>query len=172
MKLLLTVLIGMAALLVSCTAPATPALTLAPSTVPPSLVPTTRSTDAPTAAPAATNTALPPTAAPIDTQVPTAEPSPTIAAKPTASIVYMTYKDFEIVPMEVTLKVGTKVVFVIKSDSKMFHQPYTFNQKDPFESPAGLGDGTSFAHTFNVAGTITLHCGYHDNMSAKVNVTP
>jgi plastocyanin len=172
MKLLLTVLIGVAALLVSCTAPGTPAPTLAPTAVLPTLPPTTRPTDVPTVAPAATNTAQPPTAAPVDTLVPTAEPSPTIAAKPTAEIVYMTYEDFEIVPAEVTIKVGAKVVFLIKSDSKMLHQPYTFDAKDPFESPAGLGDGASFAHTFSVAGTITIHCGYHDNMIAKVNVIP
>lgn len=172
MKLLLTVLIGVMALLVSCTAPATPAPTAAPTVARPTLVPTNPPTSTPTNAPAATNTAQPPTAAPIDTAVPTVESSPTAAAKPTAEIVYMTYKDFEIVPAEVTIKAGTKVVFLIKSDSKMPHQPYTFDTKDPFESPAGLGDGSSFAHTFKVVGTITIHCGYHDNMVAKVNVTP
>jgi plastocyanin len=171
MKITLVALIGIAALIVSCSAPVAPTATTAPTVRAPTLAPTNLPTQAPTAAPAATNTAQPPTAAPTNTSVPTVEPSPTIAAKPTAAIVYMTYKDFEIVPAEVTIKAGTKVVFLIKSDSKMFHQPYTFDAKDPFESPAGLGDGANFAHTFNVVGTVTIHCGYHDNMIAKVNVT-
>lgn len=176
MKLTIVALIGIAALIVSCSAPVAPTGTTAPtvpvSTLAPTKPPVNPPTLAPTSAPVATNTAQPPTAAPTDTQVPTAEPSPTIAVKPTAEIVYMTYKDFEIVPADITIKAGTKVVFLIKSDSKAPHQPYTFDAKDPFESPAGLGDGTSFAHTFNAAGIIAIHCGYHENMSAVVNVVP
>jgi plastocyanin len=131
----------------------------------PTLVPT----NPPTQAPVATNTAQPPTAAPTNMRAPTAESSPTTTFESPA-VKYMYYRDFEIIPETVTIRVGTKVVFLIKSESKMFHQPYTFDTKDPFESPVGLGDGTSFAHAFNVVGTIVIHCGYHDNMKATVNV--
>jgi plastocyanin len=134
------------------------------------LQPTAAPTQAPTRVPTATNAAQPPTAAPTNTEPPTAVPSP--AATATPNVVYITYQDFEIVPAQTTIKVGTRVVFLIKSASHMFHQPYTFDQRDPFQSAVGLGDGTTFAHTFNVVGTFTIACGYHNNMVASVTVIP
>ena len=126
-------------------------------------------TPEPTAEPSATATLEPgATAAPTATPAPaTATPEPTTA--PTAAPVFITYRNFEIVPAQTTIKVGTTVTFLIQG---ALHQPYNFTAPNTFESPANLGDGTSYSFTFNEAGTVTILCGYHANMSATVIVQP
>lgn len=172
MKLFTAVLIGIVALAVSCTTPVTPAVTATPVLTIATLQPAASPTQVPTSTPTPTDTAQPPTAASTKTELPTAVSSPTTAPTAMPNVVYITYQDFEIVPAQTTIKVGTEVVFLIKSASHMFHQPYTFDQRDPFQSAVGLGDGTTFAHTFTVPGTFTIACGYHNNMIASVTVTP
>jgi plastocyanin len=83
--------------------------------------------------------------------------------------VFITYQDFEIVPAETTISVGTRVIFLIKGS---LHQPYNFTAPNTFEAQANLGDGASYTFTFNDAGTVTLLCGYHPNMSATLIVAP
>ncbi len=160
--------------------PPTAAPTVAP-TEPPTIAPTatTVPTEAPTEAGA---TAAPTDAAPAtDTAVPaTATPAPTDtpAASPTPAVAYMTFQDFEIVPKALTIKAGTKVVFLIKAGLLTYHQPYSsFPDNDSesglFSAPSGLGDGTSYAVTLTQPGTITVRCGYHSkDMVATITVTP
>lgn len=124
---------------------------IATATNSPTEAPTLAPTDAPT---------QPPTQAP--TQAPTA----------TLGTVFITYQDFQIVPAQVTIPVGTTVVFLIKGGFLSFHQPYNFNAPDTFEAPSGLGDGKSWAYTFNEPGTVTIRCGYHSEMVATITVTP
>jgi len=73
-----------------------------------------------------------------------------------------------------TIKVGTKITFLIKSASGVMHQPYSFDPPYHFDSPNNLGDGTSVTFTFDQAGTITLLCGYHDAslMHARLTIEP
>ncbi len=127
------------------------------------------------------STPLPPTAtvepsatvtlAPGTTPEPTATPGPTNTptVAPTSAPVFVTYRNFEIVPAQTTVKVGTTVTFLIQG---ALHQPYNFTKPNTFESPANLGDGTSYSFTFTEAGTVTILCGYHGNMSATVIVQP
>jgi plastocyanin len=104
-----------------------------------------------------------PTAAPTQ-PVPTAAPG-----GPTAPTAFVTYQDFEILPSQSTIAAGANVIFVIKSASGAFHQPYVANV---FEAPGQLGEGQVFAWKFDQAGTYTLLCGYHTNMQATMTVTP
>jgi plastocyanin len=76
------------------------------------------------------------------------------------------------VPAELTIKVGTKITFLIKSASGAKHQPYSFDPPYHFDSPNNLGDGTSISFTFDKPGTINLLCGYHGNMQAKLTIEP
>ena len=161
-RLIVAIALGWVALLDGC-ATATPGPTAAPTEPLPTVAPTqvqtavTLPTDIP--APEATEPA---------TQTPTEAASPA----PTQQDVVITYQDFEIVPSQISLPAGTRVLFLIKSASGAFHQPYNFDAPNTFESPAQLGEGATYAHTFSESGTTTIRCGYHANMVSTVNVTP
>ena len=135
----------------------------------PAVVPTSEATATEAAAGVATT---PPeaTAAPGNTEAPpaTAVP-PTTAAAATLAPVFITYRDFEILPAQNIVKVGQQVIFLIQGS---LHQPYNFTAPNTFEAPNNLGDGTQFPFVFNTAGTVTILCGYHGNMSATVTVQP
>jgi plastocyanin len=119
--------------------------------------------EAATAIAAPTDTPLP---GATDTPAPTAtpEPSPTPAGPPV-----VVYRNFEIVPGEIRIKVGTTVVFSIRGS---LHQPYNFTAPNVFEAPPDLGDGATTSFTFNEAGTTTILCGYHAGMKGTVIVEP
>jgi plastocyanin len=111
-----------------------------------------------TTAPERSPTAPPPTATTAPAQ-PTATPAP----------VFITYSNFVISPSATTITVGTTVTFLIRDS---LHQPYNFTPPNTFESLANLGDGQTYQHTFTEAGTITILCGYHGNMSATLTIQP
>jgi plastocyanin len=101
---------------------------------------------------------------------PTAQPP---AATATFEPAFITYRDFEIVPAQSTVRVGQQVNFLIESASGAFHQPYA-GAAAPFifEAPPNMGNGVSWPFTFNTAQTLTLLCGYHANMRATLTITP
>lgn len=117
--------------------------------------------------PSATEVVLTDTLAPADTPIPT-ETLPLPTDTPASGTVYVTYQDFEIVPSQIRIKVGTKVVFQVKSASGDCHEPYSSypDRSDIsglFDSGA-LRDGASYSYTFRKAGTITIRCGCHPEM--------
>jgi plastocyanin len=130
------------------------------------------------AAPSATAATIKPTAEPSHTAAaaPATETevaeTPTPSASATPGTVFMTYQDFEILPAEMTIKVGTKITFLIKSASNQRHQPYSFDPPYNFDSPNNLGDGASITFTFDKPGTINLLCGYHGGMKSKLTIEP
>jgi plastocyanin len=128
-------------------------------------------TQPPVAYPEAGTSPTPAEPAPVDTATPIPSPVPTDPAAPTATTgpVFITYRDFEIVPAQTTVKVGTTVVFLIQGS---VHQPYNFTAPNTFEAPANLGNGTTYQYTFSTAATTTILCGYHPNMTATVVVAP
>jgi plastocyanin len=91
-------------------------------------------------------------------------------ATATPAQVFITYNNFNILPAQTTIKVGTTVVFLIQDS---VHQPYA-GAAAPFifEAPNNLGPGSSWPHTFNEARTMTILCGYHSNMSGTLIVEP
>ena len=139
-----------------------------PATKPPASVPTATATTAlagtevPTIVPTIT---APPTEAP--TEFPP-QPPPTN----TPGVAFMTFKDFEIVPTQITIPVGTTVIFQIEAGFLSSHQPYNFDAPNVFEAPAQLGNGTTWSYTFKEAGAVTIRCGYHSEMVATIIVTP
>lgn len=125
--------------------------------------------DTPVPAPSATEAVAVPTdtPAPADTSVPT-ETQPPATETPASGTVNVTYQDFEIIPSNIRIKVGTKVTFLIKSDSGDCHEPYSSypdrtDISGLFDSGA-LRNGASFSYTFRKAGTITIRCGCHPEM--------
>ena len=173
MKSILIVCIVLSLGLAGCSTPAateSPAVT----TTAPTVAATQPPTEAPPTAAAATATSDPygdvtPTAA-ASTSTPL--PAATPAASPTPATVYITYKDFEIAPRQVTIKVGTTVVFLIEAGLLVSHQPYNFTGANQFESPANLGNGASWSYTFKEPGAVTILCGYHAEMIGIVIVEP
>ncbi len=123
----------------------------------------TTAPDVTLAAPGATST---PGGAATATLIP---PTATQAAAATLVPVFITYRDFEIVPVNNVVKVGQQVIFLIQGS---LHQPYNFTAPNTFEAPNNLSDGTQFPFVFTTAGTTTILCGYHGNMSATVVVQP
>jgi plastocyanin len=178
MKRLLTFVSALSLILIGCSTPpaSPPADTAAPqATVEPTQPPPV-ATRAHTAEPA--TQAAPPTSTETATTAPTEAPTelptstPTQAPTATPGTVFVTYQDFEIVPSQITIPVGTTVVFLIKGGFLSFHQPYNFDPPNVFESPPNLGDGATWSYTFNEPGTVTIRCGYHSEMVATVIVTP
>jgi plastocyanin len=113
-------------------------------------------------APAATATPGPPGVATATA------PAPTKAPAPTPKPVFITYSNFVINPPQTTIKVGTTVVFIIQKGP---HEPYNATGSDQFDSGTGLVD-TTYSFTFRQAGTITILCGYHNNMTATLVIQP
>lgn len=169
----LLVYTALAGLMAACSSgPATPTSAPQPQGTPPGYPapgPTSLSTTGgypPQTTPALS---LPPGYPAAPTAAPT-QPAPTPApGGPTAPTAFVTYQDFEILPSQSTIASGANVIFVIKSASGAFHQPYVANV---FEAPGQLGEGQVFAWKFDQAGTYTLLCGYHTNMQATMTVTP
>jgi plastocyanin len=71
-------------------------------------------------------------------------------------------------PSCLQVAVGTAVTFV--NDDSVAHTVTTdAGQVESFDS-GSLAPAASFVHTFNVAGTIALHCSIHPSMHATVAV--
>jgi plastocyanin len=132
-------------------------------------VPATETSPPPTEAPpTATSAPQATSAAPAATA--TSQPAATALPAATAAPVFITYRNFEIVPAQTTIRAGTQVIFLIEGS---VHQPYAGNARPfIFEAPNNLGNGSRWPHTFNEAGTMTILCGYHANMSATLIVEP
>jgi plastocyanin len=145
---------------VATPAPAT-ATTQATATIEPTLngAPTEAGATATPGAPGPTATG--PAPEPTATPVP-----PATATKPKPVII--TYSNFVITPSDNTISVGTTVTFIIQDGP---HEPYNDKGVDQFDSGTNLVN-TTFSFKFTQAGTITLLCGYHANMSATLNITP
>ena len=146
-----------------------PTVTTAPEAYPPA-------TDT-VAAPGATATlaSYPATQAATEDPYEAGQPTATVPSEPTATTapMFITYRDFEIVPASSIAKVGQQVVFLIQSGSGAFHQPYA-GAAAPFifEAPPDMGNGVSWPITFSRAQTLTILCGYHGNMTATLTIEP
>jgi plastocyanin len=130
---------------------ATPAAPPASATPGPSATPGGPAATATSAAPAATATPVPQATA-------TAKPKPII----------ITYSNFVITPSDNTIQVGQTVTFVIQDGP---HEPYNDKGVDQFDSGTNLVN-TTYQFKFTQAGTITLLCGYHSNMTAQLTINP
>ena len=111
-------------------------------------------------------TATPGAPGPTDTTA----PQGTATKAPTPKPVIITYSNFVINPPSTTIKVGTTVVFVIQQGP---HEPYNATGPDQFDSGSNPPlVNTTYSFTFKQAGTITILCGYHSNMSATLVIQP
>jgi len=77
----------------------------------------------------------------------------------------ITISNFAFTPAEVTVTVGTKVIF--RNGDDTVHSVVA--DDGGFHSPA-LDSGHEFAFTFVRAGTFSFHCGLHPFMQGKIIV--
>jgi plastocyanin/uncharacterized membrane protein YozB (DUF420 family) len=103
---------------------------------------------------------------PRDTATPV--PQATATKAPTPKPVVITYSNFVITPSDNTIAVGQTVTFIIQNGP---HEPYADKGPDQFDSGPNLVN-TTYTFKFTQAGTITLLCGYHSNMTATLHITP
>ena len=96
--------------------------------------------------------------------VATAEGGSTPADAPTSAVV--TIADFAFGPPEITVAAGTTVTW--SNDDSVSH---TVDATDDSFVTDPLGDGATFSHTFDTAGTFGYICGIHPSMSGTVVVT-
>jgi hypothetical protein len=154
-----------------------PAATLPPDSYPAGTVQPPPATAAQTGYPAGDGATQPatqaaPTEDPYETGAATNTPAPP-AATATLEPLFITYRDFEIVPTSNSARIGQQVIFLIQSESGAFHQPYAGDSAPfIFEAPPNMGHGVSWPITFNNAQRLTLLCGYHPNMRARLTIEP
>ena len=103
---------------------------------------------------------------PTATGAPAATPTQA-APPPTPKPLVITYSNFVITPSNNTIAVGQSVTFIIQK----LHEPYNQTGPDQFDSGTNLVD-TTYTFKFTQAGTITILCGYHANMTATLTITP
>ncbi len=118
---------------------------------------------------------LPTPAPPTATPPPEASPVPTATVGPTATPgpVTVIFRNFEIVPSQLTIAVGTKVIFVIQDSRHEVYQSFPDNTEIAGFDSGPLDPGQQFALTFNTPGTFTIRCGFHPNqMVMTITVTP
>jgi hypothetical protein len=107
---------------------------------------------------------------------PTATPAPTNTpeAPPTPGPVIVVFRNFEIVPAELTIKAGTTVIFQIQDSQHEVYEsfPGSIDIAGTFDS-GPLSPGETFTLTFNNPRTLTIRCGFHPNaMVMTLNVAP
>lgn len=113
----------------------------------------------------------PPTATP----PPGATPAPTATVGPTATPgpVTVVFRNFEIVPNELTIPAGTKVIFVIKDSQHEVYQSFPDSTDIAGFDSGPLDPGQPYILTFTNPGTYTIRCGFHPNkMVMTLTVTP
>ncbi|HLB49161.1 MAG TPA: cupredoxin domain-containing protein [Anaerolineales bacterium] len=113
----------------------------------------------------------PPTATP----PPGATPAPTATVGPTATPgpVTVVFRNFEIVPNELTIPAGTKVIFVIKDSQHEVYQSFPDSTDIAGFDSGPLNPGQQYILTFTNPGTYTIRCGFHPNkMVMTLTVTP
>lgn len=105
---------------------------------------------------------------------PTPVPAPIPAAEKPAGRQSVRIQGFSFDPAALVIKAGTTVTWT--NDDAAPHQLVT----DPNQAGSGLtvtdsptlGQGQSFSHTFDQAGTWKYVCRIHPSMSGSVTVTP
>jgi plastocyanin len=134
-----------------------PEATSAPVEASPTAEPT--ATPEPTSTPEPTATPVPPTQPPAPTQPP---PAPTTPPAPAGIAAPIRSNGF---PYQLTVPAGSTVVW-----TNYDPVPHDVTAKDGSWSSGLLGQGESFAHTFNEPGTFAYICQVHPFMSAVLIV--
>ncbi len=88
-----------------------------------------------------------------------------LSAPALAADASVTIKDFAFTPPELTVALGTKVIF--RNEDSDVHSVVA--DDGSFHSNA-LDTGSEFAHTFNMAGVTSYHCGLHPTMQGRIVV--
>lgn len=111
----------------------------------------------------------PPGATPTDTSEP-----PTPTPVPTAGPVTVVFRNFEIVPPELTIPAGTQIIFKILDSQHEVYQSFPGDNIDIAGFDSGpLNPGAEFKITFNNPATITIRCGFHPKkMIMTLTISP
>jgi plastocyanin len=100
-----------------------------------------------------------------------ADDSPAPAASAAPIVVHA--KDFAYKPLELTVTVGTMVMFVNDDDTAHTVTAVTMgDDKKPLFDSGNMDKGQRWSFTFKKPGTYQYLCMYHAFMKAKIVVTP
>lgn len=77
-------------------------------------------------------------------------------------------KGFDFTQKKITVKKGTKVIWINKDDAK--HDITPDSPSPDFTTSELFGKGESYSFTFNKVGTYAYHCSPHPYMKAMVEV--
>jgi plastocyanin len=94
-----------------------------------------------------------------------ASPEASPVASPAVERVSVEIKRFEYLPYEVTIKPGTRVVWVNRDGAA-----HTVTADDGSFDSEAMQIGTRFGHTFDAPGRYNYFCFYHANMTGVVVV--
>lgn len=83
-------------------------------------------------------------------------------------IIEMKIENFAFVPSELKIKVGSKVTWVNKDSTP--HIIASDFQGRAVLSSEMLGQGDSYSHVFDEAGTYDYHCSIHTSMKGRIVV--
>ena len=101
------------------------------------------------------------------TSTPAEVASATFAPIPSGNVFDVEISGFEFVQNTATIKVGDTVTWTNQDGA-----PHTIVADDGSFKSNSLKNGTSFSHTFDIAGTYSYHCGIHSSMIGLVIVEP
>jgi plastocyanin len=92
-------------------------------------------------------------------------PEAPTACQPATAGTDLGIEDFAYLPAEVTVSVGTTVVWANQGPSE-----HTVTADDGSFDSGSIAAGSSFAHTFDTAGSFRYRCTIHPEMVATVTV--
>ncbi len=96
---------------------------------------------------------------------PSATPAETQPA-PSPNEVQIPIEGFAYHPADLTIPIGTTVTWTNKDGA-----PHTSTSDDGLWDSRGLGQGDSYSHTFDQAGTFNYHCSIHSSIKGTITVT-
>lgn len=97
----------------------------------------------------------------------TATPQSPAAAPAGSSAAAVNIKSFAFDPASITVKVGTSITWTNEDSA-----PHTITGDKGEWDSGQIGQGQTYTHKFDQAGTYAYHCAVHPKMTGTVVVTP
>lgn len=99
------------------------------------------------------------------------QPTASVSEQPpsaSSNVVDIKIAGFAFTPTTLTVKAGTAVQW---TNFDTAPHSITSDSGNELDSPS-IGQGQSWSHVFEHAGTFAYHCGVHPSMKATITVTP
>ena len=103
----------------------------------------------------------------VPTPKPKPSPTPNPVSKPAATAVDAEIRDFAFAPASLSVPLGSTVTWRNTGEA-----PHTVTAEDGSFDSDMIAAGSSWARTFETAGTFSYFCAFHPDMAGTVTVTP